>query len=130
MRHLYKVMAVAFLASVFVSIADIQRIKEGGVSIEISDVLTHGEPAVLVFHTPWDQTSVNLTDAIESWAANYSDLTIIFIDVVDPRTQVYRQFSLTEIPSIIVFNRQHEQVGGILTELDDLEAVLRDNRII
>jgi thioredoxin-like negative regulator of GroEL len=85
---------------------------------------------VVVFHTPWDQTSISLLEEIESWSEQYSDLLIIFVDVVDARTQVYQQFSLEKIPSIIVFDRDQNKVGSTIDSLSDLEELLSDEDII
>lgn len=106
-------------------VADIERVSDGGVSINLSDLVPSGEPAVVVFHTPWDQTSINLLEEIGSWARQHTNLAIIFVDVVDERTQVYRQFKLAKIPSIVVVDRDQTEVGRPENNTSDLEELLR-----
>jgi len=110
----------------FASHAGIERISDGGVEVVLSDILPSGEPAVVVIYTSWDQTSISLIQEMESWSENYPDLAIILIDAADQRTGVFRQFSLTDIPSIIVFNRQHNQAGDIVDNVEALESVLKE----
>jgi len=117
------VCGIMFSASVM---AGITRVTDGGVSINLSDVVPGGVPAVVVFHTPWDQTSITLLEEIESWAQQHEDLAIILVDVVDDRTQVYRQFNLSEIPSIIVIDRNHSEVKRPENNTSDLEDALRE----
>jgi hypothetical protein len=101
--------------------AAIQRIDEGGQEIDLDDLLPDGEPAVLVLHTSWDQASITLVEEIASWASSYPNLAIFIVDVVDPRTRLYQQFNLSRIPSVLVFNDDHEQVGEPVQTVDDLE---------
>ncbi|HMO49640.1 MAG TPA: hypothetical protein PKE26_03035 [Kiritimatiellia bacterium] len=110
--------------------AGVERITEGGVWLDVEAHRPDNEPAVVVLHVPWQQDSVNLVQEIEDWASNYPDLTILLVDCVDPRTQVYRQFNLREIPAIIIVDRRGEQVGGPLTTVSDLEQTLSDNGLL
>ncbi|HMP88891.1 MAG TPA: thioredoxin family protein [Kiritimatiellia bacterium] len=110
--------------------SEITEIKQGGLAINISEVLSADEPGVMVFHAPWDQDSISLVERLTEWAKSYPNLTIVLIDVVDARTQVYRQFSLKMLPSIIVMDRYHEQLGETVFDVDDLEDLLRNHRII
>jgi thioredoxin-like negative regulator of GroEL len=126
-------MIAVFLCSVLLSLsslAEIKRVSEGGVDLTLTELNPNNDPAVVVFHTPWDQTSISLLEEIESWSEQYSDLLIIFVDVVDARTQVYQQFSLEKIPSIIVFDRDQNKVGSTIDSLSDLEELLSDEDII
>lgn len=106
--------------------AGIERISEGGVEINLSDLLPSGEPAVLVFHAPWDQASILLLEELVSWSEQHSNVTIYFINVVDARTQVYRQFSLNRLPSIIIVDRNKDHVGSVIDNITALEDILRD----
>jgi len=120
----------ALLAMTFAAPAQINRIKDGGQYVEISDTMNADEPAVFVFYTQWEQASINLLEEIESWASDYPDLDIFFIDCVDQRTQVYRQFSLQKIPSIVVYDEEEEQVDSAVYSVRDLEDLLKSNDLI
>lgn len=121
---------LVLLTRTVLSSAEIVRINDGGVSVDLEQLLPGGEPAVLLFHTPWDQDSLQLIEEIEQWASSYPNLKIFVIDVADQRTQVYRQFSLEKIPSIIIFKDNLQQAGGFIYDIDALESALLDARII
>jgi len=110
--------------------AGITRISAGGVNINLSELLPSPAPAVVVFHAAWDKSSIGLLAEIESWAKNHPGLAIFFVDVVDERTQVYRQYSLNKIPSILIFDAKQEQVGGVLYDLESLEEILTNNSLL
>jgi len=110
--------------------AQVNRITEGGQYIETSDIMNVEEPAVFVFYTQWEQASLNLLDEVESWSSDYPDLDIFFVDCVDQRTQVFRQFNLLKIPSIVVYDKDEEPVGSIVYTVNDLEDLLKSNDLI
>lgn len=129
MRHALLLLLLCISAPI-ASDAQINRIREGGQYIETSDIMTIDEPAVFVFYTEWEQASLNLLDEVESWSSDFPDLDIFFVDCVDQRTQVFKQFNLKEIPSIVVYDKDEEQVGSILYSVDDLEDLLKANDLV
>jgi len=92
-------------------------------------VLNHGEAGILVFYAPWHTESVSLKEEMESWANQYN-LTVVLVDVVDERTQVYQQFDLDRLPAMLIFDTSHDQVGGQLDSVSELEDALRDAGLI
>lgn len=109
--------------------AETTEVSDGGQTIELRDVLNHGEAGILVFYAPWHTESVSLKEEMESWANQY-DLTVVLVDVVDERTQVYQQFDLDDLPAMLIFDKNHDQVGGELDSVSDLEDALRDADLI
>lgn len=123
-------LALGFYWMGFLAEAGITRISDGGQSIELSDIMIEDEPAVFVFYTSWNQDSLNMLNEIESWASDYPDLPVFFVDCMDQRTQVYRQFELNKIPSIVVYDEEENKVGSAVYEVDDLEDLLKANDLI
>jgi len=104
--------------------AEIIRVTDGGVSVNIVELVPNSEPAVLVFHAAWNQDCLTLIEELEQWAVNYPDLKIILVDVVDERSQVYRQFTVEKIPTMLIFDSNQEQVGGAVENVESLELAL------
>lgn len=109
---------------------DITKIAEGGVEIELDDILPDDEPAIILFYNAWEQDSQDLIAEVESWSGNEPDLRIFMIDAVNPQTAVYRQFSLSRLPTIIVFDKKGERVGSEVDEIYDLDRLIKDNRVM
>jgi hypothetical protein len=129
MKILYAILLTAGLFT-FPAHSGITRISNGGVNISLSELLPGPAPMVVVFHTPWDKASIDLLKEIESWAEHHANLAIFFVDVVDERTQVYRQYSLSKVPSILIFDARQEQAGGTVHDLESLEDVLNSNSLL
>ncbi len=110
--------------------AEIQKISSGGVDLTLSDYVPEEEEAVVVFHTPWDQTSITLLEEITTWAESHPDLHILFVDAVDERTQVYRQHNLVKIPTVVVFDKDHKLYGRTFDNVEDLEKFLEDEDLL
>lgn len=110
--------------------AEIIRVADGGVAVNISELIPNSEPAVVVFHATWNQECLTLIEELEQWAVNYPDLKIILVDVVDDRSQVYRQFTVEKIPAMLIFDDQQEQIGGALEDVETLESALTSAGII
>lgn len=127
MKPRVMILMASLLLSVLSAHAGIRRVAEGGVEINVSDLLAAREPGVLVFHATWDTASVNLLADLEYWAQQVPGLDIVLIDVVDERTQVYRQFDLKKIPSIVIMDREHEAVGSPVQDINEMEGILREN---
>lgn len=125
-----RLIAALLLTMVLSASAEITRVDDGGMAVTLDDIVPVDEAAVLVFHTAWNQESIQLLEEIENWASTYPNLNIVFINVVDDRTQVYRQFSLEEIPSIVVIDRDHNQTGETVDNVADMEQVLSKARLI
>lgn len=123
------VAAMLFAASALPLRAETTEVSDGGQVIQLSDVLNHGEAGILVFYAPWHTESVSLKEEMESWANQYN-LTVVLVDVVDERTQVYQQFDLRGLPAMLIFDRSHDQVGGEQDSVSDLEDALRDAGLI
>jgi len=129
MKKTLIVLAFVF-AIAFHSNAEIIRVADGGVSVNISELIPNSEPAVVVFHVTWDQECLTLIEELEQWAVNYPELKIILVDVVDERSQVYRQFSVEKIPAMLIFDASQQQVGGTLFDVESLESALSNASII
>jgi thiol-disulfide isomerase/thioredoxin len=129
-KLLLSTFAVTLLAAPFAHSADIKTIEDYGAPVVLDDILPYNKPAVLFFYTPWDQDSVNLKDEVETWSQQYFDLTVIFIDCANEDSEVYKQFGLKEIPSIVVYDSGQAQVGSIITSLSELEDLVRDNNVL
>jgi thioredoxin-like negative regulator of GroEL len=123
------VTALLLAASAVPLHAETTEVSDGGQTIELSDVLNRGEAGILVFYAPWHTESVSLKEEMESWADQYN-LTVVLVDVVDERTQVYQQFDLDDLPAMLIFDKDHDQVGGELDSVSDLEEALRDAELI
>lgn len=120
-----------FVCSAAVAVAaEIKKVEENGAEIQLNDVLPYRKPAVVVFYTAWEQDSINLMNDVESWANDYYDLHVVFIDAVNEDSEVAKQFDIEEIPSIMVFDIEQQQVGDILDNLDDLKTVMRNNDLL
>lgn len=109
--------------------AETTAVSDGGQTLRLSDVLNRGEAGILVFYAPWHTESVGLKEEMESWANQYN-LTVVLVDVVDERTQVYQQFDLDDLPAMLIFDQNHNQVGGSVDSVSDLEEALRDAGLI
>jgi hypothetical protein len=112
------------------ALAGIEKIEDNGAYLQLDDVLPYEEPAVVLFYIGYEQDSIDLMADVEYWAGQYPDLAILFVDCGSVGSEVYNQFSLSEIPSMLVFDKKGEQVGGIIYEDDDLEQVLKDNNLL
>ena len=130
MKTITCVMALMCWLGLHSANAEIKRVSDGGVEVNLSDLLPNDEPAVIVFHVPWDQTCISLLEEVESWADQYPNITVIFVDVVDERTQAYRQFSLEKYPSILVYDKEQERTGPVIDSVSDLEELLSDKGFI
>lgn len=130
MKKLFVASWLIMLATVSGVWAEIKKIEENGAEVILDDVLPYQKPAVIVFYTAWDQDSINLMKEVEDWAGQYYDLTVVFIDCVNEDSNVYKQFELEEIPSIIVYDTKQERVGDVLFELEDLEDLVRDRNLL
>jgi hypothetical protein len=107
-----------------------ERISDGGVEVDLRDLLSSGETTILVFYAPWDTTSSALADEVENWESSHPGFTVYLIDVVDERTQVYRQFDLDGLPAILLYNSRGDRIGGELDNLDDMESALQDESLL
>lgn len=130
MKKLFVASWLIMLATVSGVWAEIKKIEDNGAEVILDDVLPYQKPAVIVFYTAWDQDSINLMKEVEDWAGQYYDLTVVFIDCVNEDSNVYKQFELEEIPSIIVYDTKQERVGDVLFELEDLEDLVRDRNLL
>jgi thiol-disulfide isomerase/thioredoxin len=122
--------AITLVAAPLAHSADIKTIEDYGAPVVLDDILPYNKPAVLLFYTPWDQDSVNLKDEVETWSQQYFDLTVIFIDCANEDSEVYKQFGLKEIPSIVVYDSGQAKVGSIVTGLSELEDLVRDSNVL
>ncbi len=104
--------------------AGVQRIADGGLALDLTTILPTGQTAVLVFHATWHQPSRVALERIEARASEHPEITFIFVDCVDVRTRVARQFSLRRLPAIMIYNREGQPAGGPLHDPDALFTAL------
>lgn len=118
------------LAASLSVMAGVKRVDDGGQELTIDDYIPSGESGVIVFYASWDSPSTELANEVESWSSTFSGLNVVIVDITDLRTQVCQQFDIDEIPSIIVVDEDHEQVGSIVDNTSDLEELLEDEGMI
>jgi thiol-disulfide isomerase/thioredoxin len=122
--------ALLMLPWLVLAVPAAERISDGGVEVELRDLLASGEATILVFYAPWDTTSSALADEVENWESAHPGFTVYLIDVVDERTQVYRQFELKGLPAILLYDKRGDQIGGELDNVDDMEVALQDEGLL
>lgn len=130
MKNILLILGLISLCASAVLAGDIKRIEEGGAEIELDDILPDKEPAMILFYNEWEQDSKDLIAEVETWSSNVPDLHIFMVDAVSPQTAVYRQFALSRLPTILVFDKKGERVGGEVDEIYDLDRLIKDNRVM
>jgi len=118
-------LAILLLSTALTARAEFQRIDEGGLEINLEDVLPHRQPAILLLYAPWDQESSQLIEELENWSNDHTDFVVIAANVVDERTLLSRQFELKKIPAIFVYDDEKNQVGTSVETIDELEDLLK-----
>lgn len=123
-------LAAAFLVAGWTVMADVTRVADNGSVIQIDDLIPSGEPGLVVLHLPWDNESSNLLVAIETWAQKFPNLSITFVDVGSLGSEVCRQFDVREVPVILVFEKNHTLLDDSIDNVEDLETLMTEKRLL
>lgn len=130
MKDILLVLGFMTLGLSTVLAGQITRVEQNGDEIELDDLLPEKEPAMILFFNAWEQDSQDLIAEVETWSGNVPDLQIFMVDAVNPQTAVYRQFALSRLPTILVFDKKGERVGAEVDEIYDLDRLLKDHRVL
>lgn len=120
----------AFVGAGWNIMADVTRVAENGSVINIDEIIPSGEPGVVVLHLPWDNESSNLLASIESWAQKFPNLSITFVDVGSLGSEVCRQFDVREVPVVLVFEKNHTLLDDSIDNVEDLETLMTEKRLL
>ncbi len=83
----------------------------GGQAIDINKVIVPGKVTIIDFYADWCGPCRAMSPYLEQLAKTDEDVFLRKIDIVDWSTPVVKQFGLSSIPNVRVFNRRGQMVG-------------------
>jgi thiol-disulfide isomerase/thioredoxin len=85
-----------------------------GAQVDINRHLALGSVTVVDFYADWCGPCKQLSPSLEQMARTDPEIALRKIDIVDWNTAVARQFNISTIPQVNVYNRRGRLVGTVL----------------
>jgi thiol-disulfide isomerase/thioredoxin len=84
-----------------------------GAQVDINKHLALGNVTIVDFYADWCGPCRQLSPSLEQMARTDPEIALRKIDIVNWKTPVARQFNLTSIPQVNVYNRRGALVGTV-----------------
>jgi thiol-disulfide isomerase/thioredoxin len=84
-----------------------------GAQVDINKHLALGNVTIVDFYADWCAPCRQLSPSLEQMARSDPEIALRKIDIVNWKTPVARQFNLTSIPQVNVYNRRGALVGTV-----------------
>jgi len=86
-------------------------VSNNGEEVDIGSLLEPGKVTIVDFFAEWCGPCLALAPKLEELAASDHDIVLRKINIVDWDRPICKQYSLTSIPNVRVFDRNRKQVG-------------------
>lgn len=84
-----------------------------GTQVDINQHLAPGYVTVVDFYADWCPACRSLSPQLEQMAASDPQIALRKIDIVNWRTAVARQFSISSLPQVNIYNRAGQLIGTV-----------------
>ena len=86
----------------------------GDTEVKLEDHLVHGKVTVVDFYADWCGPCRSLAPQLEKLAARDPDIALVKINIIDWRSPVAKQFAITAIPRVQVYDPWGKLIGTSL----------------
>ena len=83
-----------------------------GETVKLESHLVDGYVVIFDFYAEWCGPCMQLAPQLEELAAKYDDVLLRKIDIVDWNSEVVKQYGITGVPYVAVYNKKGKQVGS------------------
>ena len=97
--------------------ADVRLISNGGQEVDLPSLLAEDKITIVDFYADWCGPCRQISPELERLAKEDPDVVLLKIDIVNWNTPVTRQFGISSVPNMRVFNRARTQVGDGTSKL-------------
>ncbi len=83
-------------------------VNQDGKRVELASHLVEGKDTVVFFHAPWSKTSARYQVELTEWEKRQSKVGILGVQVKNLESPVAKQYSVTAVPSFLIYNEKGE----------------------
>ena len=83
-------------------------VNQDGKRVELTSHLVDGKQTVVFFHAPWSKTSARYQVELTEWEKRQSKVGILGVQVKNLESPVAKQYSVTAVPSFLIYNAKGE----------------------
>lgn len=99
-------------------------ISQGGKYVDLNTILVTGKITIVEFYADWCGPCSVLGPKLEALVKNDSELCLRKIDIVNWRSEVAKQYQITSVPNVRVFDRNGQLQGHPTASLVDVQQYI------
>jgi len=106
------------------AIKSITKISNGGQPVDLKSLMRPGKITVVDFYADWCGPCQRIAPQLQALANENAEVMLVKIDIVKWGTPVARQYNISSIPNMRVFDRNQKQVGTSTSSLSQIHSFI------
>lgn len=103
----------------------VTTISNDGERVNLQPVLKPGQVTVIDFYADWCGPCRRLSPQLEQLAGSNPDVVLVKIDIVRWGTPVTKQYNISSVPNVRVFDKSGNQIGKATSSFDQVKGYVQ-----